>query len=140
MLSINISELILTIINFLLLCFLLKKFLYDPIIKFMDERDARIEAAAKLVKDAEANKTRVEAEIVEKREQVREEARRIVNDGKADDEHKRTAMISEASAEELKNRKAMKLNVSEEKEKLQTEITDNKAELAAMLAKVLMDE
>ena len=44
MLSINISELIWTIINFFLLFFLLKRFLYDPIIRFTDARRARIDA------------------------------------------------------------------------------------------------
>ena len=38
MLSINISELVLTVISFFLLLFLLKHFLYDPLIRFMDER------------------------------------------------------------------------------------------------------
>ena len=44
MLSINISELIWTIINFFLLYFLLKRFLYKPICEHMDARQARIDA------------------------------------------------------------------------------------------------
>ena len=44
MLSINISELVLTIISFFLLLFLLNKFLYQPVLKFMKERQARIDA------------------------------------------------------------------------------------------------
>ena len=48
MLSINISELIWTIINFFLLYFLLKHFLYDPVVRFLDARQARVnEAQAK---------------------------------------------------------------------------------------------
>ena len=35
MISINLSELIWTIINFFLLMFLLKRFLYTPILRFM---------------------------------------------------------------------------------------------------------
>ena len=38
MLSINISELVLTILNFLLLWFLLNKFLFKPVIRFTEER------------------------------------------------------------------------------------------------------
>ena len=42
MLSINISEVILTVLNFFLLYFLLKRFLYTPLIRFMDERQGRL--------------------------------------------------------------------------------------------------
>lgn len=44
MLSINISELVLTVLNFLLLWFLLNKFLFKPVIRFTEERQARINA------------------------------------------------------------------------------------------------
>ena len=45
MLSINPSELIWTILCFLALLFLLNRFLYQPLVRFMDERKARIDAA-----------------------------------------------------------------------------------------------
>ena len=41
--SINISELIWTVICFLVLLFVLKKLLYDPIIRVMDARNAEVE-------------------------------------------------------------------------------------------------
>ena len=44
MISINISELIWTVINFLLLVLLLNRFLYKPVISFMENRQARIDA------------------------------------------------------------------------------------------------
>ena len=44
MLSINPSELIWTILGFFALLFLLNQFLYKPIVRFMDERRARIDA------------------------------------------------------------------------------------------------
>lgn len=140
MLSINISEVIWTIVNFLLLTFLLKKFLYDPIIKFMDERNARIAAAENLMKEAQENKARIEAETVEKREQTRDEARRVIADGKAENDRRRAAAVSGANAEETQNRKAMKLDVSREKEELKAELSENEAALAEMLAKQLLNE
>lgn len=140
MLSINISEVIWTIVNFLLLTFLLKKFLYDPIIKFMDERNARIAAAENMMKEAQENKARIEAETVEKREQTRDEARRVIADGKAENDRRRAAAVSGANAEESQHRKAMKLDVSREKEELKAELSENEAALAEMLAKQLLNE
>ena len=63
MLSINISELIWTIINFFLLYFLLKHFLYKPVIRFLDARQARLDAALE-----EENKAR--AALEENRERI----------------------------------------------------------------------
>ena len=54
MLSINISELIWTVINFFLLFFLLRHFLYKPICEHMDARQARIDAG--LEKEREARR------------------------------------------------------------------------------------
>ena len=36
--SINLSEVILTVVNFIVLMLLLNQFLYKPVVKFMDER------------------------------------------------------------------------------------------------------
>ena len=47
MLSINVSELIWTIVNFFLLYFLLKRFLYTPVVRFLDKRQARLDEALK---------------------------------------------------------------------------------------------
>ena len=62
MLSINISELVLTIVSFFVLLFILDKFLYKPVTKFMAERQARIDAALETERaakdDAAANQAR----------------------------------------------------------------------------------
>ena len=47
-----VSEIIWTVINFFLLLFLLKRFLYNPIIRFTEERQARMDA--KLAEEKEA--------------------------------------------------------------------------------------
>lgn len=43
--SINISEVIWTIICFFVLLFLLKKLLFDPLLRFIDRRQAQLDAA-----------------------------------------------------------------------------------------------
>ena len=54
MLSINISELIWTIINFFLLFFVLKRFLFGPLLSFMDARQAKIDAGTEAQREAQA--------------------------------------------------------------------------------------
>ena len=63
MLSINFSELFWGIFNFFLLLFLLNRFLYKPLIKFMDDRKARIDAGLdeekKALEEEQANNDQV---------------------------------------------------------------------------------
>ena len=65
MLSINISELVLTIISFFILLFLLNKFLFTPVSKFMAERQARLDAS--LEKEREAS-----GEVAENEQRIEE--------------------------------------------------------------------
>ena len=51
--SINVSEIIWTVICFFALLFVLKKFLFGPLVKFMDERQARIDDGNDLRRESE---------------------------------------------------------------------------------------
>lgn len=66
MLSINISELVLTILNFLLLWFLLNKFLFKPVIRFTEERQSRINAGLEAEKNT-MERQQEEQRILEER-------------------------------------------------------------------------
>lgn len=64
MLSINISELLLTILSFFVLMFLLDRLLFRPVIRFREERQGRMDESF-----------RREAQAKERQEQAREEVR-----------------------------------------------------------------
>lgn len=80
MLTINVSEVVLTVINFFLLYFLLKRFLYTPLIRFMDERETRIDAGEAVRKKALDDARESKAHMDEELRKSREEALRIAND------------------------------------------------------------
>ena len=108
MLTINVSELVLTVINFFLLLFLLKRFLYTPLIAFMDARNARIEAGLEQERAANAALQEKEALREAKRKQSQEEARKIIHDGHAADELRRVEIMAQAQAKNVCDRKAMR--------------------------------
>lgn len=83
MLSINISELIWTIINFFLLFFLLRHFLYQPICRHLDARQARIDEG--LAKEREAMETlqAEDARIDEELQAARERGRILLQQTEA---------------------------------------------------------
>ena len=54
--SINVSEVIWTIVCFFALLFVLKKFLFDPLIRFMEQRQAAIDQGFERGRDAQRKK------------------------------------------------------------------------------------
>ena len=54
--SINVSEVIWTIVCFFALLFVLKKFLFDPLIRFMEQRQATIDQGLERGRDAQRKK------------------------------------------------------------------------------------
>lgn len=106
MLSINISELVLTAASFFLLFFLLKYFLYDPLISFMDERSARIEKGLDAEKQALAAVQANEMLLEAKRKESMDRAKHIVDQARNADEQRREAALQQArqGAEESRSR------------------------------------
>ena len=138
MLSINISELVLTAASFFLLFFLLKHFLYDPLISFMDERSARIEKGLDAEKQALAAVQANEMLLEAKRKESMDRAKHIVEQARNADEQRREAALQQArqSAEESRSR------AREEVCRFQTgeagKLKADEDELAALLADRLL--
>lgn len=138
MLSINISEVIWTVINFFLLMFLLKKFLYTPIINFMDARNERIEAARSAKLEAEANAASVQEAIDADREQSRAKARSIIGEARSADEREHAAVVAQAKLDEVSKRRTMKADVVAQRDSLEAELAESETLLAADLAEHLL--
>ena len=85
MLSINFSELIWTIINFFLLLFLLKRFLFDPVCRFMDERQARIDAGLEAERQAKADLEENDRDLAEQKAETQRQARELLDASAAED-------------------------------------------------------
>ena len=96
MLTVNISELIWAIICFFALYFLLRRFLFDPIIKHMDAREAKIAAG-------ETEQAAVNAELSRRRD----EAEKLCAEAKRENEK-----LAAAEAEFLSAAKNEAVNAS----------------------------
>ena len=139
MLSINVSELIWTIINFFLLYFLLKRFLYTPVVRFLDARQARLDEAEKKEAEARAAADEIDRQIEEQKALRREEAAEILAEAqKADAEQSRQsfAEAKEAAARALEDANA---SLRAEQERERASLASDTPELAAMLAERLLD-
>ena len=140
MISINISELIWTVINFFLLLFLLNRFLYKPVISFMEQRQARIDAKLREEEEARARIEENDARILEEKARSREEAKKLLALNAEEIEKHNAEVLQEAKKASVQNRKDSEAALSQKQEKTAQQLHEAAPELAAMLAEKLLSE
>lgn len=138
MLSINISELIWGIINFFLLYFLLKRFLFKPIISFMDKRKERIESGYEDEKHALEEKMQIEEQIRAAQEQSRSDARQLLGSTGEENSRLLRQSIQQAQEESENELRFFDEGADEFRRQKQEELSACKAELAQLLAEKLL--
>ncbi len=140
MLSINVSELIWTIINFFLLYFLLKRFLYTPVVRFLDARQARLDEALNQEAEARAAAEENEKEIEAQKALRREEAASILAEAQRADAERSRLALAEAKEEAARSLEDANAALLSEQERERASVGAETPELAAMLAEQLLGE
>jgi len=131
-LGIDWRLLILQIVAFLILVWLLGKFVYPLLMKSVDERQKNIEEAAKAAKKAQESAAESEAETAELLAQARKEASEIVSTAKLE----ATEMV--AASEEKARTTAEKIvadahaQIAKDIDKARRELHDETLELVAL--------
>ena len=135
-----VSELIWTVINFVLLMLLLRHFLFKPILAVMEKRKAGIQEKLQVeqnaLKQAEENRSRLEAE----KEKSREEAKHFLTMSAGECDARHTAMLAEARTAAEQTRKAGEAALQQKREQDQAALQAAAPELAELLAKHLLQE
>lgn len=138
MISINISELIWTVINFFLLFFLLNRFLYKPVISFMEGRQARIDAKLREEEEARARIEENDARLLEEKARSREAAKKILAENAEEIEKNNAEVLKEAKAASVQNRRDSEAALSRKQEKTAEQLHEAAPELAALLTEKLL--
>lgn len=137
-LEISVPEFIWTVINFFILLFLLKKFLYDPVLKFMDERSARIASGLAEGKNAERALADSKAELQRELSEKNDEARTLIGDARAAAEKQKAETVHEAHTEAEKLQKDLRERISTEETKARDEVDARLPELVDLLSNKLL--
>ena len=138
--QIFISELIWTVINFFLLLFLLKRFLFNPVLRFMEARKARIDAKVEEERNAEAKFAENRERILAEKAKSREEAKDILARSGEEQEQRRAAVIAEARAASAQALKDGENALAQKREKTAETLQAATPELAELLADRLLSE
>lgn len=136
--SINISELIWTIICFFALLFVLKTFLFGPIMRHMDERQGKI--------DAGLNEKRRAYETVDAERRAAEESwkklsdmsRAAVTDGKTQASVRRADELAQAHRQGAQLVEDARADVAREEEEARAAVSRDAEELGHALADRLL--
>lgn len=136
--SINVSEVIWTVICFFALLFILKKFLFGPLISFMDERQTRIDAGKAANREAEESKQKNAAALEESWKTRNEEAKNLLAQAKTAAEAGRAKTVAQAHADAHEAEKAARSNIQTEREDTLAQAEKKMPELVDALADQLL--
>lgn len=137
-LQISVPEFIWTIISFFLFMFLLNKFLFKPVISFMDERKARIDAGLEEGKKARASMEENEAQLAKELAEKGGEARSIISEARSEAEKAKSEALDAAHKEAERLHKSVRERVKDEEEAAVKEIDGSMPELIALLSGKLL--
>lgn len=139
-LEISVPEFMWTVINFFVLLFLLKRFLYDPVLKFMNERSARIEAGLSEGKRAEKALAENEQALAQELALSGNAARELIGDARSDAEKEKAKLLSGAHAEAEALHKQIRERISTEETLTRAELDAELPELVGLLTEQLLGE
>lgn len=128
--GVDLPKLLFQVINFLLLLYLLNRFLFKPVLKLLDEREARIkkglEDAEAAARDRELAKAEREAAL----DEARKEAAAMVARANKIAEDSRAEILADAKAQADKVTERAREEITAEKDRAMAELRTTVADLA----------
>lgn len=136
--SINVSEVIWTIVCFFALLFVLKKFLFDPLIRFMEQRQAAIDQGLERGRDAQRKKDENDATLREKWRERSVEAKQLLAEGKTADDRERAWVLESTQKETNKALQEANQRIEQERRQVCADAQEQLPQLVSMLAQQLL--
>ena len=138
MISINIYEIVMQIINFCILWWLMSRFMIKPLGRFLEERAQSIK---KEIDVAEAN--RVESEVVLETQKTalrdaRQEAKQLRRDAEENVKQERHKLLEQAKEDSEKLLQNAHKELSQDVKKVKQQLLAETGELAVMLTKKIL--
>lgn len=136
--SINVSEVIWTIVCFFALLFVLKKFLFDPLIRFMEQRQAAIDQGLERGRDAQRKKDENDAALREKWRERSVEAKQLLAEGKMADDRERAWVLESTQKETNKALQEANQRIEQERRQVCADAQEQLSQLVSILAQQLL--
>ena len=138
--SINVSELIWTILCFFVLLFVLKKLLIDPLLKVMDARNANVAEGLEAGRQAQLAREENDEALQQAKKDAAQQANVLVQEAKSADEKARQAAITEAKQHAAQSMKDTREQLRAEEQAVSAELEQELPALVETLAAALLKE
>lgn len=138
--SINVSEVIWTIVCFFALLFVLKKFLFDPLLRFMEQRQAAIDQGLERGRDAQRKKDENDAALREKWRERSVEVKQLLAEGKTADDRERAWVLESTQKEINKALQEANQRIEQERRQVCADAQEQLPQLVSILAQQLLSD
>ena len=138
--EIDPTQLIWSIINFLILLAILYKFLWNPILKTFDKRKEEINTNLTSAEEQKKEAERMLNEYKEILNNANNEAQEIINKANKTAEQNKNEIINQAREEANKISQKAREDIAREKENAMKEVRDEIATLAVMAAGKVLEK
>lgn len=128
------------IVNFLILVLLLKRFLYQPVMRAMDRREQRIANRLNDAQEREQQANEKEQRYQDKQNELEQTRDHILHKAEEEAERKKKQMLDEAREEVAKTRTHWQRQVSDEKAEFLDSLRHQVADAIQSLARKALDD
>ena len=139
MLDLNFGVMLIVAGIFFITLILLKIWLFEPLVKFMDEREAKLQEELKMISQNTEETKEIEEEIKEILRLAREDASKIINEAKLK-ALQEAEKIKEVKIKEIEDAKeSLKLMLEKERKDMLNELLSHKDEVKSLVEKKIRD-
>lgn len=138
--EINLGTVIAAMLNFLILLFIAKRFLFIPVNKLLEERKQNLDASFEQARKDKEEAERLKIENGEKLKLAKKEGKEIVETYKKNAEKISGELIEEAKHEVALIMERAKIEIEREKQKAESEVKKQVIDLSLILSEKVLEE
>jgi F-type H+-transporting ATPase subunit b len=128
------------LVNFAILFFLLKRFLYKPILDMLEKRRVEIEEGLYHAKQMSEDAKKFEVDQTELREKAKKESQHIVDNAVLAGERIRDGILKDAAEKAKEFSEQAELRIEEERKKMMGEVKGEVLTLASSIVEKILNE
>ena len=133
MLDLNLGVMLIEAGIFLMTMILLKKWLFDPLVAFMDERERKLQKSLEMINVNTEDTKELEEEIEKVLAKAKKEAKAIRDEARAKAQKEANEMKAKRMAEIEAAKKELAKEIKAEKEKILAELRGSKEEVKKLV-------
>ena len=140
MIEMNLGNIIAAMVNFLILLFIAKRYLFIPVSKILDTRKQELDSSFEQARIDKEEANRLKIENVEKLKLAKKEGKEIVEIYKQKAEKISGELIQDAKQEAILIIERSRIEIEREKEKAQSEIKKQVIDLSLILSEKALEQ